>query len=262
MRIIPLPAFSDNYIWVLHDGCHAVVVDPGSADVVETFLAREKLELTGILITHHHADHTGGIAALCKQREVVVYGPAHETIAGVTHPVRAGETVSFTCPDLTLTVLEVPGHTIGHIAFYGPETEGMAGMVFCGDTLFSAGCGRLFEGTAVQMMDSLALLAALPGPTRVYCAHEYTLSNLAFACAAEPDNPVRDRYFADCRALREQGMPTLPTTIAQERAINPFLRAREPGVMSAVAAHAGNIRPMDAVTCFAALREWKNGFRG
>ena len=255
IRIVPLPAFSDNYIWVLHDTQSAVVVDPGDARVVETFIEQMHLQLSGILVTHHHADHTGGIPALCRRFSVPVYGPAHETIAGVTHPLQGGDKIHLASLGLTLTVLDVPGHTAGHIAFYGDD------RVFCGDTLFSAGCGRIFEGTPEQMYASLALLAALPDTTRVYCTHEYTLSNLAFACAAEPDNPLRDQYLTECQALRAQNRPTLPSTLGRERSINPFLRTLEPGVMAAVAQQTG-VTPADPVACLAALREWKNRFPG
>ncbi|MBV2263778.1 MAG: hydroxyacylglutathione hydrolase, partial [Thauera sp.] len=189
MDIIPIPAFRDNYIWLVHDGRHALVVDPGDATPVEEALREHGLALAAILVTHHHPDHTGGIGALVASHRVPVYGPARESIAGVVHSVADGDEIHLPAPAIALRVLEVPGHTAGHVAYVGMDSE--PGLVFCGDTLFSAGCGRLFEGTPVQLGHSLARLAALPPDTRVYCTHEYTLSNLAFARAAEPDNAER-----------------------------------------------------------------------
>ncbi|HRM68910.1 hydroxyacylglutathione hydrolase [Thauera phenylacetica] len=257
MDIIPIPAFRDNYIWLVHDGRHALVVDPGDATPVEEALREHGLTLAAILVTHHHPDHTGGIGALVASHRVPVYGPAGESIAGVVHGVVDGDEIHLPAPAIALRVLEVPGHTAGHVAYVGMDIE--PGLVFCGDTLFSAGCGRLFEGTPAQLGHSLARLAALPPDTRVYCTHEYTLSNLAFARAAEPDNAERDAWAAHCEALRARGEPTLPSTIARERAINPFLRCEQPGVIEAVAAHAGS-RPQDALECLAALRAWKDRF--
>ncbi|MCB1917821.1 MAG: hydroxyacylglutathione hydrolase [Rhodocyclaceae bacterium] len=248
MEIIPLPAFSDNYLWLIHDGRHAVVVDPGDDGPVARALAERGLELAAILVTHHHADHTGGIGALARPG-LPVYGPAAERIAGVTHPLDDGDRVMIDAPTLALEVMAVPGHTLGHIAYYGN------GALFCGDTLFNAGCGRLFEGTAAQMHGSLGRLSALPGETRVYCAHEYTLANLAFACAAEPDNPERDRYHAHCRALRDQGQPTLPTDLATQRAVNPFLRCASASVRAALAMATESDEQV-----FAGLRAWKDRF--
>ncbi|MFU2488897.1 hydroxyacylglutathione hydrolase [Thauera sp. WH-1] len=257
MDIIPLPAFRDNYIWLLHDGHHALVVDPGDATPVEEALARLGLNLKAILVTHWHADHVGGLARLLARWPVPVFGPAGETIEGVSKHLREGDEVRLAEPAVTFRVMDVPAHTAGHIAFVGIDLE--PGVVFCGDTLFSAGCGRLFEGTPAQLASALAKLAALPADTRVCCTHEYTLSNLAFARAAEPDNPERDAYALDCAARRERGEPTLPSTIGRERAINPFLRTDRPGVIDAVAAHSGE-RPTDALACLAALRAWKDRF--
>lgn len=251
MDIIPLPAFRDNYIWTLHDGRHAAVVDPGDAAPVEAFLAREGLQLSAILVTHHHADHVGGIAALVERRAVPVFGPARETIPGITRPLAEGDRIRVPDLDLELDVLEVPGHTLGHIAYFG------AGVVFCGDTLFSAGCGRLFEGSAAQLHASLQKLAALPAETRVYCTHEYTLANLAFSQRVEPRNPARDAYLAECRERRAREAPTLPSTIGVERAVNPFLRVDEPQIVESVQRWLGHA-PAGGSACFAALREWKN----
>lgn len=255
MDIIPLPAFRDNYIWLLHDDRHAVVVDPGDAVPVRQYLARQGLRLAAILVTHHHPDHVGGLAELLAAATVPVFGPAAENIEGVSRPVAEGDTVSLDELGVELSVLDIPGHTSGHVAYYAAGL----GAVFCGDTLFSAGCGRLFEGTPPQLAASLAKLAALPDETRVYCTHEYTLSNLAFARVAEPDNAERDEWASRCEALRAANQPTLPSTIGREKAINPFLRCDRPGVVRAVAARAGTA-PRDPIACLAALRAWKDVF--
>jgi hydroxyacylglutathione hydrolase len=251
MQIVPIPAFNDNYIWLAHDGRHALAVDPGDAAPVRDFIAQNGLTLVAILITHHHGDHTGGLPAFAGQ--CPVFGPAAEDIPGVTHPVREGDTVPIPELDLRFEVLDLPGHTLGHVAYAAP------GMVFCGDTLFSAGCGRLFEGSPAQMKASLAKLAALPPDTRVYCTHEYTLANLAFAQVAEPENPERDAWLAQCQRLRASGQPTLPTTIGRERAINPFLRVDQPTLIEGLSHFVGHV-PKDPTHAFAALREWKNNF--
>ncbi|MBL8447265.1 MAG: hydroxyacylglutathione hydrolase [Zoogloeaceae bacterium] len=251
MEIIPLPAFRDNYIWTLRHHRSAVVVDPGDADPVLHYLEDQGLDLTAILVTHHHADHVGGIGTLRRRWPVPVFGPAREAIPACSHPLAEGDRVRLAIPSLELEVLEVPGHTLGHIAYLG------AGFVFCGDTLFSAGCGRLFEGTAAQLQASLARLAALPPETLVYCTHEYTLANLRFARQVEPDNPGREDYRRDCEGRRAIGAPTLPSTIGRERAVNPFLRTTEPAIIAAVTTWQGR-PPEDDAACFAALREWKN----
>lgn len=255
MDIIPLPAFQDNYIWLMRAGRHAAVVDPGDADVVHDYLAREGLTLSAVLITHHHHDHTGGIVALLDAHPAPVFGPAAPAIAGVDHLVGEGDRIALPALGTAFEVLAVPGHTASHIAFYNGE------VLFPGDTLFSAGCGRLLGGSAPQLHRSLQRLAALPGDTGVYCTHEYTLANLAFACAAEPDNTARDAWLTQCHARRQRGEPTLPTHMARERDINPFLRVEQAGIIDTVAAHTG-ARPADALACFTALRAWKDGFRG
>ena len=251
--IIPLPAFRDNYLWLLRRGNAATVVDPGDAAVVEDYLARHELDLCAILLTHHHADHVGGVAELVASRDIPVFGPAAAKIPGTNRPVAEGDEAVLDRLGVRFRVLEVPGHTATHVAYVAP------GILFPGDTLFSAGCGRLLGGTAAQLHASLGRLAALPGDTAVYCTHEYTLANLAFAHAAEPENPDRDAWEAECRALRAAGRPTLPSTIERERRINPFLRTSEPGVVAAVSKHSG-ARPTNAQECFAALRAWKDEF--
>lgn len=251
--VTPVPAFSDNYLWLVHDNRSAIVVDPGDAAPVEAALAGLGLELVAILVTHHHGDHVGGLPALLKHRKIPVHGPAGEHIAGITAPHREGDEVVIPELDARFNVLDVPGHTRGHIAYVGH------GLLFCGDTLFACGCGRLFEGTPEQMTASLAKLAALPGDTRVYCAHEYTLANIRFAEAVEPDNAALVARKAIESARRERGEPTVPTTIADELATNPFLRWGSPGVKASAARHAGHALTEPAAI-FASLREWKNNF--
>jgi hydroxyacylglutathione hydrolase len=263
LRITPIPAFTDNYFWLLERGAHAAIVDPGDAAPVERVLAERRLELTAILITHHHFDHIGGLPALTRARPAVpVYGPAAENIRGVTQPLVEGDRVRLAALDVEFDVWEVPGHTLGHIAYVAAPPAAAPGdrFVLCGDTLFAAGCGRLFEGTAEQLHRSLARLAALPPDTRVYCTHEYTLANLAFAAAVEPARPEIAEAIAHVRAARARNEPSLPTTIGDERRINPFLRAATPGVAAAAARQAGQPLRSD-LEVFAALRRWKDGFQ-
>ena len=225
MKLVPLPAFQDNYLWVLHDGQRALVVDPGDAQPVLAFLRESGLQLEAILVTHHHQDHIGGLAAVRDATGAQVFGPAREAIPGPLRSLAQGDRIEAL--GLHFEVLDVPGHTAGHIAYFTPEVDG-APLLFCGDTLFSGGCGRLFEGTPAQMLASLDALAALPARTRVCCTHEYTLANLRFARAVEPDNEELARYQQHCEELRRRDQPTLPATIGQERRINPFLRTRQP----------------------------------
>ena len=251
-ELIPIPAFEDNYLWLLHgDGNEAVVVDPGDARPVLGTLDERSLALGAILVTHHHADHVGGILPLLERYPVPVYGPARESIPGITIPLGEGDQVSL-C-GMRLEVLEVPGHTAGHIAYRGE------GLLFCGDTLFSGGCGRLFEGTPEQMHQSLQRLAALDPATLVCCAHEYTEANLRFALAVEPDNPALQQRYREVGQLRSEGLPSLPSTIAIELQTNPFLRTHVPAVRSAAENHAGR-RLTDEVEVFAVLRAWKDRF--
>lgn len=251
--IEPIPAFNDNYFWLLRHGADAAVVDPGAAEPVLDRLRADGLQLAFILVTHHHADHVGGVAALASATGARVYGPRGEAIPA--RDVALGEGEQIEVLGLTLRILDVPGHTRGHIAYHAPQLAAL----FCGDTLFAAGCGRLFEGTAEQMTASLGKLARLPADTRVYCAHEYTLANLRFALAVEPDNPALQARQQACRALRERNLPTLPSTIGEELATNPFLRCDEPAVRRAAQARAGRSQPTTA-TAFATLRAWKDGF--
>ena len=258
LKITPIPAFDDNYIWLLHNESHAVVIDPGDALPVIDFLQKHSLKLSAILITHHHADHIGGVPTLLKHFNIPVFGPRHEAIAAVTEPLVEGDTITIAQLALTLAVLEVPGHTRGHIAYVAKD----AGWLFCGDTLFAGGCGRLFEGTPTQMAASLAKLAALPEATEVYCAHEYTLANLRFALEVEPDNRILIARMQSEQMKREQGHPTLPSTIALENKTNPFLRYREPAIVERLLS-TGHLQQAqrEPVAAFAGLREWKNSYR-
>ena len=263
MQLTPLPAFNDNYLWLWHDSTRAVVVDPGDGEVVMQALARLQLHLDAILVTHHHADHTGGVSLLRQATQALVYGPAGENIPGPCVALSGGD--HFDWQGQRIEVIDVPGHTAGHIAYFVPDPDtpselagGNGPMLFCGDTLFSGGCGRLFEGTPAQMLSSLDRLAALPGATQVCCAHEYTLSNLRFALAVEPHNADLLAYHARCQQTRANGQPTLPSTLSQELAINPFMRSRQASVVQAVQQRSPGAD--DEVAVFAQLREWKNQF--
>lgn len=251
LEIVPVKAFKDNYIWTLRDDKRAAVVDPGDARPVIEYLTREKLELVAILATHHHADHVGGIAELLGRGRVPVYGPRGEPIETLTRAVGEGDTVTIPELGLSFAVLDIPGHTRAHIAYYGAD------CLFCGDTLFACGCGRVFEGTPEQMYASLEKLRALPDSTRVYCGHEYTLANIGFARSVEPGNGALGAREARDRKLREAGKPTLPTTLGEEKATNPFLRCLEPAVVESANKYLG-ARAADPVRVFAAIRDWKN----
>ena len=256
LHIDALPAFSDNYIWLLQDvpARRCAVVDPGDATpVLEWLSAHPDWQLEAILVTHHHQDHVGGVAALRQATGARVYGPAHEKIPAIDQPLEDGQRI--TVLGLELHILHVPGHTLGHIAYYGAAQN----LLFCGDTLFAAGCGRLFEGTPAQMHASLQRLAALPGQTAVYCTHEYTLSNLRFAQAAEPENAEIAARLAEVGAWREQGRISLPSRIDLELRTNPFLRSDDPSVRSRLRQPEDTAEP-DALETFTRLRRWKDSF--
>jgi len=249
-EILHIPAFKDIYIWLLVCDGRAAVVDPGDAAPVIARLDEMQLRLETILITHHHDDHQGGVEELVARWQPRVFGPAGESITGCTDPLSGGETIDVL--GQTVDVLPVGGHTRGHLAYYVPRA------VFCGDTLFGAGCGRLFEGTPAQMSASLDRLAALPDDTKVYCAHEYTEANLRFAVAVEPENVALRARVERVAALRAAGLPSVPSTLGEEKATNPFLRCNESAVIEAALGHAA----VDAspVAIFAAIRGWRNSF--
>src|SRR3954467_8956460 len=253
LSVNPVRAFQDNYVWTLRTGANAAVVDPGEAGPVLAYLRAHKLNLTALLNTHHHANHVGGNAELLEHYPVPVYGPHDDRIPTVSNRLREG--AKFTLPgfDVEFDGFEIPAHTRTHIAFYG------AGMVFCGDTLFACGCGRLFEGTPAQMHAALTKLARLPGQTRVYCGHEYTLSNIKFARAVEAGNAELVTWEKAAAALRGEDEVTLPSTLKQELAANPFMRCSEPEVVAAASKHAGKALT-DPVSVLGALRDWKNNF--
>ncbi|RDZ29653.1 hydroxyacylglutathione hydrolase [Lysobacter silvisoli] len=258
MRLLALPALNDNYIWALSaDDEAALIVDPGDAAPVLA-AAAHGLRPTGILLTHHHNDHIGGVAAILERYPgLPVFAPNDERIGAAT--ARVGDGVRVRVAGWSAQVLAVPGHTLSHIAYYLQDVGGH-GLLFSGDTLFSLGCGRLFEGTPAQMHGSLSRLAALPGDTRLCCGHEYTLSNAAFARAVEPTNPALLRRIEEAQAMRNAGRPTLPSTLADELAANPFLRVAQPGVRAALRARLRR-EPEDDVEAFAELRRWKDGFQ-
>lgn len=254
---IPVPAFRDNYIWLLPlaggagQDARVAVVDPGAAAPVLAVLERLGLEAVAILVTHHHPDHIDGIPELLRHRRIPVYGPAGGPTPMVDHPLREGDSVRLGALDLR--VIAVPGHTLDHIAYYAP------GTLLCGDTLYSAGCGRLFEGTPAQMYESLRKISLLPDNTEFFCAHEYTEANLGFALAVEPGNHALHTRLAEVRRLRAEGRPSLPSSLALERRTNPFLRCGEPEVAAAAARRAG--KPLrEELEVFTVLRGWKDVF--
>jgi hydroxyacylglutathione hydrolase len=257
MQIEAIKAFSDNYIWLLHDNSKAWVVDPGDAQPVIATLAQKELQLEGIIITHHHFDHTGGVEELTKQfPQLVITGPKSAHFTNITRTMTNGDSVELL--GCSFTVIEVPGHTLDHIAYYCSESSS-GEILLCGDTLFAGGCGRVFEGTAPMMRASLNKLGALPASTKVYCAHEYTLANLAFAAAVEPNNDALIQRIEHCSHLRQQDKATVPSTIAAELATNPFMRSSKPAVISAaLAKNPSCSNDEDAV--FTEIREWKNNF--
>lgn len=264
LQILPIPAFRDNYIWLLSLGRQAAVVDPGDAAPVLAYLKEHYLTLDAILVTHHHADHTGGIADLLRHHPCTVYAPRLEAIPGTSVALDDGDRIHILGQELL--VLSVPGHTRGHCAYYGakvanaPNAAALAQPVlFSGDTLFGCGCGRLFEGTAAQMFASLSRLAALPPDTLVYCAHEYTQANVRFSRTVEPGNERLRLRAHQVDERRARGLATVPSSLEEELATNPFLRSREPSLQAAASEHAEQpIRDPERV--FATIREWKDGY--
>lgn len=254
LHIEAIPALKDNYIWAIVEGTACAVVDPGEAAPILTWLETTGTRLAAVLVTHHHGDHVGGIPALVSRYPAPVYGPGTEAIAGITHPVAEGQSVALPEIGAEFQVLEIPGHTRGHVAYYGH------GYLFCGDTLFGCGCGRLFEGSPEQMHTSLARLAALPEDTRVCCAHEYTLDNIAFALRIDPANPALLARAQEDRGKRRRGEPTLPSSIGIERATNPFLRCREEAIIQSAATYAQR-NLYGEVDVFTVVRTMKNVFR-
>lgn len=254
-RIVGLPAFQDNYIWmVIHPkNQHAIVVDPGESAIVLETLQREGLTLEAILVTHHHYDHTAGIAEIIKAFPVPVYGPKEDNIPTVDHKMNRNDTLKLPKMELSFQAISIPAHTLGHIAFYGN------GWLFCGDTLFSGGCGRLFEGTAAQMFQSLQRLAALPKSTEVYCGHEYTLDNIKFALTVEPNNQETIKYQNYVISRRNKNLPSLPSTIEQELKINPFLRCNCSEIRQSIATHFRSKYDQNEAV-FTHLRKWKDSW--
>lgn len=251
LKVLPVPALRDNYIWVIHDDHAVAVVDPGEAEPIVAWLTDRGMRLSAILITHHHGDHVAGVATLVALHGCPVYGPYDEDIVEVNRPVRDGDLVELAVPAARFQVISVPGHTRGHVAYYGHA------HLFCGDTLFSCGCGRLFEGTADQMYSSLMRLATLPDDTLVCCAHEYTLANLAFARQVDPSNRELETWAEEALRLRRAGHPTLPVSLGREQRVNPFLRCREPELRIAAEHWSGGLL-QDPSQVFATLREMKN----
>ncbi|MDT8364597.1 MAG: hydroxyacylglutathione hydrolase [Nitrosomonas sp.] len=253
ITIHPVRAFKDNYVWIIHNQRFAVIVDPGDAPPVSLYLRQHKLQPVAIFCTHHHNDHTGGNTALVQEFSIPVYGPAHERVPACEHALIDGETVLIQKLAAEFSVLDVPGHTAGHIAFYGHNA------LFCGDTLFSCGCGRIFEGSAQQMYASLQKLVNLPDETEIYCAHEYTLANIEFARMIDPDNTALLEFEKVCRQKLANNLPTLPSSLAIERTINPFLRCDQTSIINRASQHHG--QPLeDPVSVFSVLRNWKNSF--
>jgi len=257
MNVVPVCAFDDNYIWIIHNGNpinsgpDIVVVDPGDAEPVIRAIEQNGWRLRAILLTHHHYDHTGGVEDLIRLKDVPVYGPAHESIRCLTHPLREGDQLDFEDIGIHLEVLDTPGHTRGHICYYDHNA------LFCGDTLFAAGCGRIFEGTPAQMYESLEKIRALPSETQIYCAHEYTLQNLNFARVVEPDNLDIVERLEKVTRLRGEDRPSVPSSLAEELLTNPFLRSHQP----ILAQNASAFAKRDLATpaeVFAVVRAWKD----
>ncbi|MET3118334.1 hydroxyacylglutathione hydrolase [Undibacterium sp. GrIS 1.8] len=257
LSILTVPAFDDNYLWLIHNGTYAVAVDPGDATPILAALDEHNLRLSAIVLTHHHQDHIGGVPALLRHLSVPVFGPANDNIQAVTQHLNQGNEITLPGINLKLQVLEVPGHTLGHIAYFAKEQH----WLFCGDTLFAGGCGRLFEGTPAQMLTSLDQLASLPDDTAVYCAHEYTMSNLRFAKEVEPENLALVERIQREQDKRDHGIPTVPSQIGLEKQTNPFMRIREASIQARLIAAGKITAGQDDASNFGALREWKNHYR-
>jgi hydroxyacylglutathione hydrolase len=255
LNIHPIPILDDNYVWVAHNPATqcALVVDPGDAEPVVRGLMQRGLTLAAIFITHHHHDHIDGVAELRGAENIPVYGQPHPRHAVVTHPVAEGDRIGLEGLG-TWEVLAIPGHTAEHLAFRQGD------HVFVGDTVFSAGCGRIFDGTLEQLYRSVERINALPSRTTLYCTHEYTLANLAFAQVVDPENQVLAQRHAHASLLRQTGQPTVPMQLGDEQQYNPFLRTSHPSIVAAVGQHTGIAQPPGFAT-FAALRRWKDQFR-
>ena len=258
MKITPIPAFKDNYLWLIEAEGHCYIIDPGDGGAVKKWLKKRHQSLSAILITHHHNDHIGGIEELLGDYAVPVYGPESPRIPQITHFLHEGQSLSL--PGLPLTVMEIPGHTMDHIAYF-VDINGQDPLLFCGDTLFAGGCGRIFDGTPTLFHQSLIKIGQLPGNTRVFCAHEYTLANLRFAQAVEPDNSDLAHRIPVEQQKRQLGQPTIPTTIAAELATNPFLRCQLESVKTSVEEYYGAVTSSD-LEVFTLLRQWKDHFTG
>lgn len=255
LSITPIPAFDDNYIWMLQAQNQVVIVDPGAAAPVQQILDDQKLELAAILITHHHHDHTGGVQALCAERDIPVYGPNNCKFSGISRPLADGD--NFQLLGLSFDVKAVPGHTLDHICYFFEQEQQPA--IFCGDSLFLAGCGRVFEGSMSQMLAAMNYFKGLPATTKIYCTHEYSMSNLAFASSVEPNNLEIQKHTQKCRALRDNSQPTLPSVIATELLINPFLRFDQSSVKAGITNY-NNAAPVTDLETFTELRAWKDNF--
>lgn len=256
-EIFGIPSLADNYIWAIHgqNNGHIVVVDPGEAAPVLSYLKEQNLILDAILITHHHNDHTGGVLALRSHfPHIPVYGSLKDKVPGITHFIQDGDTITFTNQNLTLQVLDLPGHTHGHIAYYNKE------LLFCGDVLFSVGCGKIFEGTAEQMYRSLNKLKQFAPTTQIFSAHEYTFNNIKFAQMVDPENQALEKRFQQVISLRKQNLPTLPVSLASELQTNPFLRCEELAILDAVQNY-WDKQLNDPLAVFEHLRRWKDQFK-
>lgn len=255
IHVEPVPAFNDNYIWLIvhQESGNTAIVDPGDAAPVLEKLSSEQLTPKAILITHHHMDHVGGINTLLQEYTIPVYGPKHENIPACTHKLVENDDITLEDLGIDFHILELPGHTSGAIAYHGND------MIFVGDTLFMSGCGRLFEGTPAQMHHSLSKLCALPDETQIYCAHEYTLANLRFAEAVEPDNDDIKKRIEQSKSMRRDNIPTIPGTVTVEKRTNPFLRTHVAEVRHAARNYAGQTLENE-IDVFAAIRQWKDNF--